>query len=49
MSVDLFCAEFYAVNYCFFFSYPGVAYKPQPRTKADLGDHHSESGKKDYV
>ncbi|XP_074506846.1 claudin-18 [Sebastes fasciatus] len=29
--------------------YPGVAYKPQPRTKADLGDHHSESGKKDYV
>ncbi|KAL7387018.1 hypothetical protein ABVT39_017090 [Epinephelus coioides] len=30
--------------------YPGVAYKPQPRTKSELSDHHSE-GKKthDYV
>ncbi|XP_078119560.1 claudin-18 [Sander vitreus] len=27
--------------------YPGVAYKPQPRTKSDLGDYHSEGGKKD--
>ncbi|XP_044076289.1 claudin-18 [Siniperca chuatsi] len=27
--------------------YPGVVYKPQSRTKTDLGDHHSEGGKKD--
>ncbi|XP_070775251.1 claudin-18 [Enoplosus armatus] len=27
--------------------YPGVAYKPQSRTKTDLGDHHSEGGKKE--
>ncbi|XP_073347569.1 claudin-18 [Pagrus major] len=28
-------------------SYPGVVYKPQPKTKSDLGDHHSVGGKKE--
>ncbi|XP_041805837.1 claudin-18 [Chelmon rostratus] len=28
-------------------SYPGVVYKPQSRAKTDLGDHHSEGGKKE--
>ncbi|KAM9350253.1 claudin-18 [Symphorus nematophorus] len=27
--------------------YPGVAYKPQSRTKTDPGDHHSEGGKRE--
>ncbi|XP_040000082.1 claudin-18 isoform X1 [Xiphias gladius] len=27
--------------------YPGVAYKPQSRTKTDPGDQHSEGGKRD--